>query len=103
MEPADFMAEEREDSLVVSMDLRRHTGSLALTLAHLAASIMEESQEASPLAGIQALVEASTEEAAVSTEVEAATEEAVTGNSVQSPETQLIYGGRTHAHEQYEA
>src|SRR5712664_3162659 len=25
-EPADFMAEEREDSLVVSMDLRRHTG-----------------------------------------------------------------------------
>ena len=80
-EPADFMAEEREDSPVASMDLRRHTGSLALTLAHLAGLTMEESQEASPLAGIRALAEASTA-VEVSTEAVAATEEAGTGNSV---------------------
>jgi hypothetical protein len=77
------MAEQREDSRVASMDSRHHTASLVPTPAHSAALIMEESQEASLLAGSQALAEASTE-GEVFTGAEAATEaEAVTGNRVQ--------------------
>ncbi len=79
-EPADFMAKEREDSLVAGMDLLRHTASPVLTLAHSAALIMVELQGAFPLVGSPAL-------AVVSTEAEVSTE-AVTGNSV-FPKTRL--------------
>jgi hypothetical protein len=58
MEKADFMAEKREDLPVASTDLR-HTASLVPTLVHSAALIMEESREASPLAGSPASVGAS--------------------------------------------
>jgi hypothetical protein len=70
-------------------DLRRHMSNLAAIPAHLAASIMEEFPEASPLAGSR--VSAAPTEAEVSTAVVAeaftvaaeVTAEA-TGNSVHS-------------------
>src|SRR6266446_2803868 len=82
MEPTDFMAGEREDSRVASMDLRRRTASLVRIPGHSVVLIMEESREASHLVGSRALAEASTE-VEVSTEAEGATEAAVTGKSVQ--------------------
>jgi hypothetical protein len=81
---AVFMVEEPEDSPVASMDLPGHAGRLALTPARSAALIMEESREASPLAGGRALAEASTE-------VEVSTgPAAVTGNAVQVMQKQLM-------------
>jgi hypothetical protein len=59
MEPTDFMAAEREDSQVDSMD------SQALIPERSAVSTTEESQEASLLAGNQASVAASMAEASV--------------------------------------
>src|SRR5271167_2617620 len=54
--PADFMAEEREDSRAANMDSRH----MAPTPARSAALTMAESREDSPLAGGRALAEAST-------------------------------------------
>src|SRR6266849_6520242 len=84
------------------MELRRHVLSLVLIPARLAALIMEESPEASPLAGSRASVEVSTEEAvstgeAVSTAVEVTLAE-VTGNSVLFVENNLRNGEPNHAH-----
>jgi hypothetical protein len=81
MEPTDFTAEGQEDSPAASMDLPHPMPRLVRTPAHSAALIMEESQEASPLAGSRALVEASMGVEA-STEVAAVTGEAGTGNSI---------------------
>src|ERR1700719_2598751 len=88
MQPTDFMAEEREDSPVASMDSRHHMPRPVRIPAHSAALIMEESREVSRLGGNRALAEASME-AEVFTEA-AATEAAVTGNSVQSPQMRLM-------------
>jgi hypothetical protein len=66
--PADFMAAEREDS--------HHMPRAALIPERSAASIMEESQEVSLLAGSRASVEVSTV-AAVSTAVEAGEDNSV--------------------------
>src|SRR5437588_532220 len=67
----------REASPRRSMDSRRNTASRVHIPAHSAALIMEESREASPLAGSRALAEASMG-AAVSMAAEVVTEEAVT-------------------------
>jgi hypothetical protein len=66
------------------MASRRHMPRPALIPEHLAGSIMEELQEASPPAGSRALAEASTE-VEVSTVVEA-----VAADSVQLVETRLM-------------
>jgi hypothetical protein len=84
------------------MDWRRRTASLVRIPVHSAGLIMEESREASLLAGTRALVEAFME-VEVSTEAEAAMEEAVTGNSIQLLQTKLTIWRGTHAHEKYEA
>lgn len=90
MEPADFMAEEPEDS--------RHTLSLVRIPAPSAASTMGESQEVSLLVDNRALAEVSTEEEA-STVAEVSMEAVATANSVQLPKTRLMIRRRSHAHE----
>src|SRR6266849_2055941 len=85
------------------MELGRHVPSLVLIPAPSAALIMEESPEASPLAGSRASVEVFTEEAvstgaAVSTAVEALTVAEVTGNSVLFVENNLRNGEPNDAH-----
>src|SRR5713101_1614910 len=79
------------------MELGRHVPSLVLIPAPSAALIMEESPEASPLAGSRASVEVFTEEA-VSTAVEALTVAEVTGNSVLFVENNLRNGEPNDAH-----
>jgi len=75
--PADFMV---ATSPAHELSAGRSMNSVALIPAHSAASIMEESQEASLLVGSRALAEASMGEVSAA---EALTEEAVAGNSVQ--------------------
>jgi hypothetical protein len=82
MAAPDFtVAYRQEDSPVASTDSRHHMLRLVHIRVHSAALIMEESREASPLAGSRALAEVSTEAAAF-TEAEAVTVVAVTGNSI---------------------
>jgi hypothetical protein len=90
MQPTGFMAAEPEDS--------HHMPTPAPIPERLAASIMEESQEASLLAGSRASEEASTAAVAVSTVVEAGE-----GNFRSTKTNEIDYTEKEHAHKQYDA
>jgi hypothetical protein len=99
MERMDFMAEEREDLRVASMD-SHHMPRPAPIPELSAVSIMEELPTDFPHAGSRASVEVST--AAAFMGVEVSTAAVVIGDSFRLTKAQLRIWRKSHAHEQYE-